>query len=49
LWCNDSEGDGERATWTYKTDIPHETFEIYDNGKLYCRGIVFSVDEVKKE
>lgn len=27
--------------WSYKTDIPHETFIIYENGEPYCRGIVF--------
>lgn len=28
-------------SWTYKTDIPHETFEIMDDGEKYCRGMVF--------
>lgn len=32
--------------WTYETDIPHETFRVYDEGKLYCIGIVFSVDNI---
>lgn len=29
--------------WTYKTDIPHETFMIYKDDEKYCRGIVFSI------
>ena len=33
-------------TWTYKTDIPHETFEIVEDGELYCRGIVFNIGEI---
>ena len=33
-------------TWTYKTDIPHETFEIVKDGELYCRGIVFNIGEI---
>lgn len=42
VWCaKDSD-----ATWTYKTDIPHETFNIYEDGELYCIGIVFSMDDV---
>ena len=41
LWCK-----GE-ATWTYKTDIPHETFMIYEDGESYCQGIVFSIEDVK--
>ena len=36
----------EIIPWTYKTDIPHETFMIMENGKPYCRGIVFSICEV---
>lgn len=33
--------------WIYETDIPHETFMIYEGGEPYCRGIVFSVEDVK--
>lgn len=48
LWC-DSEAVDENEnmiTWSYKTDIPHETFMIYQYGEPYCRGIVFSIDDV---
>ena len=34
------------AAWTYKTDIPHETFMIYEDGEPYCKAIVFSVEHV---
>lgn len=44
LWCAE---DG--YSWTYKTDIPHATFEIVEDGKPYCRGIVFSLDHLKAE
>ena len=27
--------------WIYNTNIPHETFDIYDENRKYCRGIVF--------
>lgn len=33
-------------TWTYKTDIPHETFEIVEDGEPYCRGIVFNIRDI---
>lgn len=39
--------NGETITWTYKTDIPHATFMVYEDGKPYCRGIVFSIEDVK--
>lgn len=35
-------------SWTYRTDIPHETFEVVDDGKPHCRGIVFSLADVVK-
>lgn len=49
LWCDKSALDenGNVITWTYKTDIPHETFMVYENGQPYCRGIVFDLADVK--
>lgn len=37
---------GAAATWTYKTDIPHATFMILEDGESYCQGIVFDLSEV---
>lgn len=39
-WC-----DGD-ISWTFKTDIPHATFDIYEDGEVFCRGIVFSLEDV---
>lgn len=41
LWCE--EGD---YSWTYRTDIPHATFEIVEDGTPYCRGIVFALADL---
>ena len=41
LWCKE---DG--YSWTYKTDIPHATFEVVEDGEPYCRGIVFALADV---
>lgn len=30
-------------SWTYRTTIPHATFEIVEDGEPYCRGIVFKL------
>ncbi|RFP19636.1 hypothetical protein D0T23_04965 [Duganella sp. BJB475] len=30
-------------SWTYRTDVPHATFEIIEDGAPYCRGIVIDV------
>ena len=50
LWCNDEikDADGSLIEWVYKTDIPHETFMIYKDGKSYCRGIVFDIKDLKE-
>lgn len=32
--------------WTFKTDIPHKTFDIMDGDEKQCRGIVFSLKDV---
>lgn len=32
--------DDDGYSWTYTTDKPHATFEIFDEGEKYCRGIV---------
>lgn len=48
VWCDKERKDenGNVITWTYKTDIPHETFMIYEDGEPYCEAIVFSIDDV---
>lgn len=33
-------------SWTFKTAIPHETFEVVEDGQPYCRGIVFRLADV---
>lgn len=40
-WCKDG------YSWTYDTDIPHECFNVYEDGEKYCRGIVFSISDVR--
>ncbi len=35
-------------SWHYETDIPHETFDIIDDGEAYCQGIVFNIECLKE-
>jgi len=37
------------CSWIYETDIPHATFNIMENGELYCVGIVFSINDLIKD
>lgn len=39
LWCG-------AGGWTYRTDVPHATFEIVEDGEPYCRGIVIDVADL---
>lgn len=40
IWCGE-----ENYAWTYKTDIPHVNFNIFEDNKKYCRGIIFNIKE----
>lgn len=45
LWCpsRSNDPDNVSTSWSYKTDIPHETFLVLDGDEVYCQGIVFSM------
>ena len=41
IWCKDN------IPWQYETDIPHETFDVLEDGEIYCKGIVFRIEDLK--
>lgn len=43
IWAPDGESGG--VSWAYKTDIPAVTFEVMEDGEVYCRGIVFRLED----
>lgn len=43
VWCPK---DMPGTSWAYKTAIPHATFDIIEDGDIYCRGIVFSLADI---
>lgn len=43
VWC----APGKPA-WSYETDIPHEKFNINEDGELFCEGIVFSLEDLRE-
>lgn len=47
IWCGDKTDKDEVISWSYKIDIPHAEFMIYEDDDPYCKGIVFKVDELK--
>lgn len=42
----DAKWDSEGYSWIYETAIPHSTFDILEDGRKYCRGIVFALADV---
>lgn len=42
------DSDSSPYAWRFETDIPHATFEIFEDGELWAQGIVISVDELPK-
>jgi hypothetical protein len=34
------------TSWSYETDIPHATFDVLEDGEVYCRGIVFALADL---
>jgi hypothetical protein len=42
----EAQWDNDWYSWTYKTNIPHETFNVYEDGDKYCRGIVFDIKDL---
>lgn len=47
LWCPDG-SEFDNASWAFVTDIPHETFDIVEDGDLFCRGIVFDIKSLEQ-
>jgi hypothetical protein len=43
VWCPPGGG-----SWAYETEIPHATFNIYEEDELYCVGIVFEMASLKR-
>lgn len=46
-WCDGMNRDGLPADWTYETEIPCERFDIWEDGEVYCVGLVFSIEDLK--
>ena len=39
--------DKDGYSWVIESEIPHETFDIFDGEDKYCRGIVFALKDVR--
>ena len=43
-FCEKQYKTGDVFTWSFKTEIPHEKFMIFDFEQPYCEGIVFNIN-----
>ena len=41
IWC-----PTDNQSWGFATKIPHSTFKVYEDGELYCVGLVINVAEL---
>jgi Lar family restriction alleviation protein len=44
VWCDKERG----SDWSYKTEMPHAEFNIYEEDELYCIGLVIDLNSVLK-
>lgn len=44
-WCAVRGG----PAWTYKTTAPHATFEVIEDGEVWCRGVVIDLKELERQ
>lgn len=43
VWAKDN------ISWQYEFEPKHEVFTLYEDGDIYCKGIVFFVDDLKRK
>ena len=46
IWRNSPSDELDDPAWILKTDIPHESFMIVEEGEPFSRGIVFSLSSL---
>jgi len=46
--CVWSPSDEPSLSWRYSTTAPHATFDVMEDGEVYCRGIVIDLKEAFK-
>lgn len=46
IWCPRDSENNIIASWAYETDIPHSIFDVKEGDSIYCKAIVFNVDDI---
>lgn len=45
--CQWAPADEPTLSWRYSTTAPHATFDVMEDGEVYCRGIVLDMKEIQ--
>lgn len=48
-FCKKNENGKKIAVWSFETDIPHETFNIVEQGEVYCVGLIIDKKDLEKK
>jgi hypothetical protein len=47
VWCpTKDETSDPWASWSIETEVPHATFDIMEDGELFCRGVVLRLADL---
>lgn len=46
IWCGEHEKHGS-CSWMFETEIPHSEFRVFEDGALFCVGIVVLLDDLE--
>lgn len=47
VWCPTKDEASEPwASWAIETEVPHATFDVMDDGELFCRGVVLRLSDL---
>jgi len=49
IWAPEDEKGDTWTSWHIRSNIFCKTFDIMEDGELYCRGIIFHKDSISKE
>lgn len=43
---NFAPGHPKNPTWTYSTNVPHQTFTMMEDDDVYCYGLIFNINDL---
>lgn len=47
VWSPEDSQGNIFASWKIETDLPHGEFEIFEDGELFCVGVIVDTEDIK--